>query len=279
MKKLLVAIFCASGCITADAQLMFIHKTNHSVESIYTSDIDSIVFNSDTTTCPIAVDIEGNKYKTVKIGNQCWMAENLKTTKDPDGYPLTDGAFAGNISGNPVAEYYWIFDNMPSYVPIYGLLYTWNAVMDSAASSNSVPSGVQGVCPAGWHLPSIAEWDTLATYINDDNGGNYLQTPNANNGFDWDSIGGHLKSNLLWGINWPHGDGLDSYGFNARPAGYRGSLGNDDDCHDHANFWSSTQQSVPNHHGYQVLLHSTDGKYIKMSYPQNSGFSVRCVKD
>ncbi len=277
MKKLITIIICAIFFNSANAQLMFIHKTNHSIESIYTADIDSIVFSSDSTTCPIVFDYDGNKYKTVLIGNQCWMAENLKTTHYSDGTPLVNGDMIGDISGNPTAAYFWNYDGIQAYTKIYGLLYTWAATMNGAASSNAVPSGVQGVCPADWHLPSMAEWDTLATYINNDNGGTYVKTSTANNGYEWDSIGGHMKSTLLWGVSWPQ-DGTDSYGFWGIPSGYRGMLGNNDDLHVFCNFWTSTNSNVFQN-AYQIRLRSQDGKFIKMNYIYNNGYSIRCVKD
>ena len=94
-------------------------------------------------------DIDGNVYNTVLIGIQCWMKENLMTTKDPDGNAITR----------------YCYDDDPSNCIIYGGLYNWVTAMDSAASSNNAPSGVQGICPDGWHLPSEAEWDALTNYI------------------------------------------------------------------------------------------------------------------
>jgi uncharacterized protein (TIGR02145 family) len=83
-------------------------------------------------------DIDGNIYKTVKIGNQVWMAENLKTTKYANGESIT-GSFAYNNDNNNVA--------------VYGRLYTWNAVVDN-----------RNICPTGWHTPNLAEWNGLVNY-------------------------------------------------------------------------------------------------------------------
>lgn len=90
-------------------------------------------------------DIDGNVYKTVKIGNQIWMAENLKTKHYSDGTTIESFAY----------------NNDTSNVATYGRLYRWKAAMRNAGSSGSSPSGVQGACPAGWHIPSNAEWQIL----------------------------------------------------------------------------------------------------------------------
>ena len=105
-------------------------------------------------------DIDGNEYKTVKLGNQVWMAENLRTTRYADGTPIPLGTEA---SLDVAYRYY------PNYnranVSKYGYLYNWAAVMNGSASSEANPSGVQGICPDGWHVPSDAEWTELTNYV------------------------------------------------------------------------------------------------------------------
>lgn len=96
-------------------------------------------------------DYEGNVYATVKIGSQCWTREYLKSTKYADG-----SAIPASETFNP--------DNNAANVGTYGLLYTWSAVMNGSPSSTRVPSGVQGICPDGWHLPSEQEIRALVRY-------------------------------------------------------------------------------------------------------------------
>jgi uncharacterized protein (TIGR02145 family) len=98
---------------------------------------------SDETTGEFTDSRDGQVYKWVKIGNQVWMAENLN-------YETPNS---------------WWYDNNSANGDIYGRLYTWAAAMNGESSSNSVPSGVQGVCPDGWHLPSDAEWTVLTDYL------------------------------------------------------------------------------------------------------------------
>ena len=107
-------------------------------------------------------DYDGNIYQTVQIGNQVWMAENLKSIHYADGTPLVSGTGVGDITGNYTTKYYFYYvDDSATYAGTYGALYTWAAVMNGAASSNNNPSGVQGVCPDGCHRPSEAEWKEL----------------------------------------------------------------------------------------------------------------------
>ena len=107
-------------------------------------------------------DIDGNVYKTVKIGNQVWMAENLKTTKYANDTAITNGTAIANIGYTD--KYYFIYQNDPNYKNTYGLLYSWAAATNGVSSSTN-PSGVQGVCPTGWHVPSNAEKTQLITYL------------------------------------------------------------------------------------------------------------------
>jgi len=90
------------------------------------------------------VDIEGNIYLTVKIGNQIWMQENLRTTINPDS--------------NKIVCY--TYDNDPDNSEKYGLLYSWDVAMNGSTSEKA-----RGICPAGWHIPSDDEWKTLEIYL------------------------------------------------------------------------------------------------------------------
>ena len=90
-------------------------------------------------------DYDGNTYKTVRIGDQIWMAENLKTTRYSDGTAIPS----------------LVYNNNDSNLSKFGRLYTWTAAMRNSASSSTNPSNVQGVSPVGWHIPSEAEWMEL----------------------------------------------------------------------------------------------------------------------
>ena len=126
------------------------------------------------THCGTVTDIDGNTYNTVYIGRQCWMKENLRTTTYADGIHITKATAnlcqssdvnANNHNTNPNSCYYYP-NNDSANVYERGLLYTWNAVMKGAGSSGSNPSGILGVCPFGWHVPSSREWCELENVLN-----------------------------------------------------------------------------------------------------------------
>jgi len=98
-------------------------------------------------------DIEGNSYKWLRIGDQLWMAENLKTTKYANGDVIPDGTGVGDLLGATEPKYWFAYNDDLNNSNTYGLLYTWHTIKDS-----------RNVCPAGWHVPSDDEWDELAGY-------------------------------------------------------------------------------------------------------------------
>ena len=102
------------------------------------------------------VDYRDNRtYKKVQIGSQIWMAENLKYE--------AENSQCDDITWSP-------YDDPAQNCEEYGRLYDWNTAMDGVASSSSVPSGVEGVCPVGWHLPSDAEWTILTDFVGENAG-------------------------------------------------------------------------------------------------------------
>ncbi|MBQ3751093.1 MAG: hypothetical protein II865_07320 [Bacteroidales bacterium] len=186
---------------------------------------------SENTLCPGTIaDIDGNIYTTVRIGGQCWMRENLRTTKYADGTDIIQENSGYDTSS--VGWYYRSGDFLNN--PYLGLEYNWSAVMHGAASSDATPSGVQGICPDGWHVPSDAEWTQLFQYVG--NQSQYLCDNNSNN------IAKALASSTGWNYsantcavgNMPSNN--NSTGFSALP-NY-----NDDSRH-YAYFWSATKTS------------------------------------
>lgn len=220
---------------------------------------------------PTVSDYDGNEYNAVLIGSQCWMKENLKATHYSDGSQLVDGTGAGDISGDYTAKYYFAYDDDISNVATYGRLYTWAAVMNGAASSDANPSGVQGVCPAGWHVPTDAEWKVLEMYLG------MSQNELDNYGGRGTDEGGKLKE--IGTIHWssPNTGATDKSCFTALPGGGR----DDNDSFDyiglHASFWSATKSNHPevwmrNLSNYSSLL-------FRLDLFKSNAFSVRCIKD
>mgnify|MGYP002621864082 CR=1 FL=1 len=111
-------------------------------------------------TCGTVADIDGNVYQTVRLGKQCWMRENLRVTHYADGTPLKLGAVTDES-----APFYYYPGGSSDNVGRYGLLYSWHTALHGAGPTEDEPSGVQGLCPDGWHLPSNFEWMGLEDFL------------------------------------------------------------------------------------------------------------------
>jgi len=195
------------------------------------------------------LDVEGNEYKIIIIGKQIWMAENLKVTKYRNGNDITD---------------VWAYNNNENNVSDYGRLYSWHEVNKHVTESDS------GYCiaPEGWHIPTHAEWEELAQYISDDNGGYSMSLG------DWSDVGTHLKSNSGWNSD---GNGTDDYGFTGLPAGDRGSNGIFYNIENIASFWSASQISADV--ALCRRLYYNMSRFDLEYAPKETGCSVRCVRD
>jgi uncharacterized protein (TIGR02145 family) len=208
-------------------------------------------------------DYDGNIYRTAQIGTQVWIIENLKTTHYANGtvIPLVSDNDAWAILRDNYTDdaYCYYNNNTGGEADIYGALYTWAAAMgDSAVSSNTNPSGVQGVCPDNWHLPSDAEWTELTDYL----GGERI-------------AGDKMKAT---GFSSNNGATNESH-FTGLVAGYRsGETGVFWGLGTSAYFWSSTNRIFSSYTGNRTL--SLNWSWCQStSIYRSVGSSVRCVKD
>ena len=200
-----------------------------------------------TAQCGTVTDIDGNIYHTVKIGKQCWLQENLKTTHFNNGTAIAEikdsTAWAKTFLHNTPAWCY--LQNKDSNDIVYGKLYNWYATTNSP-----------NVCPAGWHVPSIDDFEVLMDYL----GG--------------DSIcGDHMKSLNLWPTTNSHSD--NSSGFTALPGSSRNSFGDFYPVNDAGLFWSSNSSGTIDA-WYYGLFFANPNAY-KSSFNKANGMSVRCV--
>ncbi len=205
-------------------------------------------------------DIDNINYKTVKIGIQIWMAENLKVTHYPNGdaIPLVpDYAAWGKLGDNNIDDAYCFYNNNAGLG--YGALYTYAAAVNGTPQTGT--NRVQGVCPDGWHLPSDAEWTEMVNYI----------TSDGHSGTE----GNALKTKTGWGNN---GNGTDDYGFSAPPGGnrYYGN-GSFDYLGYVGHWWSSTEGN--NSTAFDRHLRYTPAGVGRWNYEKSYGFSVRCLRD
>ena len=185
---------------------------------------------------------DSETYGTVGIGNQCWMSENLNYTPS---------------SGNS-----WCYNNASAQCNTYGRLYDWN-IASSSTSSSTNPSGVQGVCPTGWHLPSDAEWKELEMELG------MSQTDADNTGWRGTNEGAQLKDDITW-------DGTNSSGFTALPGGALDTSGNFVNEGSSGYWWSATESGAS---ALRRALSNVQGGVVRSAAGKDSGYFVRCVRD
>lgn len=194
------------------------------------------------------IDIDGNVYELVRIGNQVWMASNLRTTKYRDGtvlpnitnntewFSLTSGAFCN-------------YDNNASSSDIYGRLYNFFAIKEN-------------ICPSGWHVPNESEWMTLINFL----GGEYV-------------AGGKMKESGT--IHWssPNTGATNMSGFTGLPGSYRNVYGEFSTTAYLKNgyWWSSTEKDAKD--AFYFRLHYDNDDVSKIFLGKTNGFSIRCIQD
>lgn len=206
-------------------------------------------------------DYEGNVYHGIKIGNQTWLAENLRTVRYQNGDLIsTTDPKTKDTSNEPYSKYSWDCDGNVNNSYMYGRLYTWNSVTDS-----------RSVCPSGWRIPTRQDWQTLEEYLTTDAG---IST----------SITKSLAATSYWGTfnttpNVPGNDMTNNNesGFMAFPAGVRQLYGSFNGLWGATYLWSSTLADNGLAYAYYFDYNGTE--LFDNSFTKNSGFSVRCVKD
>lgn len=210
-------------------------------------------------------DIDGNKYDAVQIGDQVWMSMNLRTTRFADGTAIAEGS---DISRDEDYRYSSANSNA-----LNGYLYNWKAVMHGGESSEANPSGVQGICPDGWHLPSEAEWQQLTDYLL------------SHSEYVCSGTGEKVAKSLAYSREWKEcGLGCtigcilednNATGFSAVPVGfYPGTYTN---YGYNATFWTTTEKDSLLAMG--VNLYVSDSLVRKTVCDKVGGFSVRCVRN
>lgn len=190
-------------------------------------------------------DIDGNKYKTVKIGDQIWMAENLRTTKFSNGDPIQNLAL--NTQWENTANPAWSYQNNNELNnAIHGKLYNWY-----------VANGSRNCCPNEWRIPSETDFNQLVNFLGGESiaGGKMKQTGNT---------------------NWfpPNSGATNESGFNGVPSAYRYDFGQFDDLGYGVGFW------VRDNGLKWFVLRYDDSKFQKTDFgTKNGGISIRCIKN
>lgn len=193
-------------------------------------------------------DIEGNIYKTVKIGSQTWFAQNLRTSHYNNGVSI-------NSTNNEIYEeakpqYQWPANGDEELVEKYGRLYTWYVVTDT-----------RNICPCGWHVPSQEEFNELIEYL----------------GGDVELIGAYLKEAGTDNWNAPNAGATNSSGFTAIPEGARDYTSAFVWFGKSASFWSSTENDTDD--AFLYSLDHLNTEFVEDVYSHKAGHAVRCIKD
>lgn len=194
----------------------------------------------------ILTDIDGNIYKTVMIGDQVWMAENLNVTRYRNGDPIPnmqDSTEWINCNAGAYCDY----NNTPEIGDVYGKLYNGYCLLDE-----------RNLAPEGWHLPSDEEWTKLVEHL----GGN-------------DIAGDKLKELSL--LTWRDLTATNESGFTALPGGNRNTNGLFLEIGDGGYWWSCTENSSTSMFGRGLYFYYSG--VFRGYRTKTVGFSVRCVKD
>ena len=222
--------------------------------------IANIILGQDECPNDTVTDIDGNVYRTVTIGIQVWMAENLKVTHYRNGDPIpnvTDSTEWGNLTTGAYCNY----DNDADNVSIYGQLYNWYAVDDS-----------RGIAPAGWHVPTDEELKQLEMHMG------MSRSEADDTGMRGSDEGGKLKEAGTAHWNSPNTGATNESGFSALPGGHRGSsIGYFGSLGKYAYIWSSTEHD--SRHAWGRCLGYDDSKVFRDYNYKRHGFSIRCARD
>lgn len=269
MKKQLFSILllaiCALGVRAQDDSLYIVKNGDIVGRYSILNDIDSIIFSlPGTPQLQKYTDTQdGTVYKMLTIPGtiKIWMSENLKylpsvagttTSSVNDPYYYVNGYSGTDVAAAKVHQNYLT----------YGVLYNWTAAMNGGAASTANPSGVQGACPTGWHLPSVAEWNQLLTAL----GGAAVAE-------------GKLKETGTLHWNSPDGNvgATNESRFRALPGGYFVALNGFVNTK-HSGYWWTTGSSGTN--ATAMIIYASDDKVDTLStMTKNMAASARCVKD
>lgn len=278
MNKFLFVFMTLALCIAACSH----NDRNVKIQDENDSNNELVIPTGDGIIPNAVTDIDGNTYKAVKLGDQIWMAENLKTKRYADGTSIYAGA--GESESDDVG--YWYYpDDQESDMSTYGLHYNWKAVVRNLDTVNcsykdSISrmgkwriyrnlNDIQGICPNGWHVPSDAEWTQLTNYVSSQD--KYVC------GDDRKNIAKALASTT----NWAKSEGKcevghdkvlnNSTGFNAMPGGSKWSFS--------VKFWSSTSLLSPWGTMYAFCRDITAWNPNVEKCSHSGIYPVRCISD
>lgn len=240
---------------------------NDGLETVVNGRIDSVT------------DYEGNEYPVVRIGSQCWLAQNMRCTHSPRGYLTISVNYT-----DYVGAFYYNYSSPTIPVEDRGLFYNWAAAMDTTtAYITPTFTNRRGICPKGWHVPSDAEWTSLTNYVSSQ-ADFWCGDTNVN-------ISKALAGPKNW-FGWSYGDDCDvgnapeynnATGFSAFPSGHAGDCDHEyviiSQVQREVSFWSSTSYYgyYPNAYYCRMLNSTSEVEHFYLC--KKMGISVRCLRD
>lgn len=249
MKKAVFLIIFISLSFISEAQDLAHSGSQYTLSQAYVAELKVQPEVSDANLIKDNIrnltDIDWNSYKVIKIGNQVWMAENLKTTKFNDGtkIPAVDDNKMWSKMISP--GYCWYNNDKGRYKTKYGVLY------------NGYTVSTGKLCPLGWHVPTIDDWAILINHYGDI------------------VAGGNLKGTESWMS--PNTGASNVSGFTALPGGSRGNLGSFMDAGIRGHWWSSTENDKTD--TWNRTMSYANSAVAGSSDHKQSGLSVRCMRD
>lgn len=199
-------------------------------------------------------DYDGNEYSIVRIGGQKWFGQNLMTTHLNDGTPIdnpTGQTDWDNMEYSEKPAWCW-YDNDPELGKKYGALYNWHAAHSPK------------ICPEGWHVPTVEEWNELINYLGD-GGGTKLKAKEG-----WHDVDGVTK---------PEYQGTDDYGFTALPTGNRRYQTGFDRIDMYGEWWSATAHENTSSSAYLFYVYARYSDVKSIYHLKETGHGIRCLKD
>lgn len=248
VKLSIVWVLIASAVVSCNQPVET--KESKVEKPLKSSDESEILFNLELLLKDTVVDIDGNVYHTVQIGEQIWMVENFKCTHFQNGEKInnvTDDKEWLNLTSSAYCNY----ENDSSYVKTYGRMYNWYAVNDE-----------RNLCPLGWHIPSHEEWTTLINFLGGrDHAGSKMKE----------------KTDKHWMYDF-NTRSDNSSGFTGLPGGLRSEGGSFFAVKGSGLYWSATESDETS--AWMIFLGSYDNDVVEtMSGDKYEGYSVRCIKD
>ena len=248
-----VAVRCVRNEPVASSISLLCSEERESCETFNWSISKEKYLNSNIEYGSFVDSRDGQVYKTVKISNQVWMAQNLN---------YADSVKTPSLKGRS-----WCYGDQSEKCKVAGRLYTWSAAIDSVQLATrdcgyghecAIPSVVQGICPEGWHLPNKSELFTLSATAESNGSG-----------------GSALKSQIGWYNN---SRNTDTYGFSAIPVGYRSHTGKYLEAGGYMHFWADDEEDAESSYATS-LTYTLNSIRILYSNNKNDGLSVRCIKN